>query len=191
MVIMKKFLLLILFVATIIEVHGQDRNIVMPEKAKGNYNIAEVDNGYWCAIEAGGGSTTMEDMKNVAMVAASFTNGYRFNQYLKVGAGIGVMYYPNSKNVRNSAGHLSVPIFLNFRGNILSDDTRMTVPFWSANVGTSVSDGAFFTPAVGLRIGEKRSAFLLSIAYTLRHLDSYPENVSNYSGALLKLGYEF
>ena len=188
---MKKYLLLILFMATIMDVYGQDRHIVMPEQPTDSYNIAEEDKGYWCAFEAGGGVTAMENMKNVAMVAASFTNGYRFNQYLKVGAGLGIMYYPNNKNVRKRASQFSMPIFLNVRGNILPDNTRMTVPFWSANVGTSISDGFFFTPAVGLRIGEKRSAFLISVAYTLRHLDSYPGNTNNYSGALLKLGYDF
>ncbi len=188
---MKKYSILLLLVLISGKAFGQDRNIVMPEQPTEIYNIEEKDNGYWCAFETGGGSTTMDNMKNVAMVAASFTNGYRFNQFLKVGAGIGVLYYPNNKNVRNSANHFSIPIFLNVRGNALPDDTRMTVPFWSVNVGTSVSDGFFFTPAVGLRIGEKRSAFLISVAYTLRHLDSYPENINNYSGALLKLGYEF
>ncbi len=188
---MKKYIFFLLILMTSGKVCAQDRQIVMPERPEGSYNIAEKDNGYWCAFEAGGGSTVMDNMKNVAMVAASFTNGYRFNQYLKVGAGIGVLYYPNNKNVRNSNNHFSIPVFLNVRGNILADDTRRTVPFWSANVGTSVADGFFFTPAFGLRIGEKRSAFLVSIAYTLRRLDSYPENVKDYSGALLKLGYEF
>ena len=188
---MKKCLILILLAITLGKTYGQDRHITMPEQPAVIPNIEEIDKGYWCAIEIGGGSTVMDNMKNVAMVAASFTNGYRFSQFLKVGAGVGVLYYPNNKNVRQSANHFSVPIFLNARGNALPDDTRMTVPFWSVNVGTSVSDGFFLTPAVGLRIGEKRSAFLLSVAYTLRHLDSYPENVNTYSGALLKLGYEF
>ena len=42
---MKKYLLLILFVAPIIEVYGQDRHIVMPEQPKDSYNIAEEDKG--------------------------------------------------------------------------------------------------------------------------------------------------
>lgn len=183
--------MLILLTITLGKTYGQDRHITMPEQPAAIPNIEEADKGYWCAIEVGGGSTAMDNMKNIAMVAASYTNGYRFGQFLKVGVGVSVLYYPNNKNVRQSANHFSVPIFLNVRGNALPDDTRMTVPFWSVNVGTSVSDGFFLTPAVGLRIGEKRSAFLLSVAYTLRHLDSYPENVNNYHGALLKLGYEF
>ena len=133
----------------------------------------------------------MEKKKNVAMGGANYTAGYRFNQYLKVGAGLGVLYYPNSKNVRDTKNHLAMPLFVNARGNILSDDIRRTVPYWSVNVGTSLPDGFFLTPSVGLRIGEKRNAFLVSVGYTLRHLKAYSENTTDYSGALLKLGYEF
>ena len=164
----------------------------MPEAPSRTHNIAE-DNGgsFWCAIEAGGGSTAMENKKNVAMIGATYTAGYRLNQYLKVGAGLGVLYYPNSENVRDTKNHLSMPLFINARGNILPDDIRYTVPFWSVNVGTSIPDGFFLTPSVGLRIGEKRNAFLVSVGYTLRHMKAYPECTNNYSGALLKLGYEF
>lgn len=188
---MKKYLLILLGALVSMGTKAQDRHIVMPEIPASSHNIAEQDNGYWCAIEAGGGSTAMDNMKNIAMVAASFANGYRLNQFLKVGVGVGVMYYPNNKNVRENENHFSIPLFFNARGNILSDEMRHTVPYWSINVGTCTSDGFFLTPSVGLRIGEKRSAFLISIGYTLRHFDSYPENRNYYSGALLKLGYEF
>lgn len=188
---MKKTIFLMLLSLANCFVWAQGRHINMPGQPIAKNNIAEKDNGYWCATEFGGGSTVMDNMKNVAMVGGSFTNGYRFNQYLKVGLGLGVLYYLNNKNVRVSDNHFSVPIFFNARGNVLSDDIRRTVPFWSANIGTSVSDGFFFTPAFGLRIGEMRSAFLLSLAYTFRRLDAYPEKVNDYHGAFLKLGYEF
>ncbi len=188
---MKKYYVLLFLTIFIERTFSQNRQIVMPNKPHKGYNIAEKDNGYWCAFEVGGGTTVMDNMKNVAMVAASFTNGYRFNQYLKVGAGLGLLYYPNNDNVRNKDTHFSIPVFLNLRGNFLSDEIRKTTPFWSVNVGVSTPDGMFFTPTIGLRIGEKRSAFLVSVAYTLRHLDSYPGNANNYSGLLLKLGWEF
>ena len=164
----------------------------MPEAPNKSMNIAEEDGGsFWCAFEVGGGSTAMENMKNVAMAGASYVGGYRFNQYLKVGAALGILYYPNSSNVRDTKNHLAMPLFVNARGNILSNDIRRTVPYWSVNVGTTIPDGFFLTPSVGLRIGEKRNAFLISVGYTLRHLKAYPEHTTNYSGALLKLGYEF
>lgn len=170
---------------------AQDREIRMPEEPSKHINIAEENSGYWCSIEVNGGSTLMENHKNVALVSTEFTNGYRFNQWLKVGVGIGVMYYPNNKNVRDTKSQLSMPLYLNARGNMLSDEIRRTVPYWSVNVGTSIPDGFFFTPTVGLRVGEKRSAFLVGVSYTLRKLKTAPDDISNYSGAMVKLGYEF
>lgn len=170
---------------------AQDRKIKMPEEPSKRFNIAESNSGYWCSIEVNGGSTLMENRKNVALVNAEFTNGYRFCQWFKIGVGIGVMYYPNNNNVRDTKNHLSMPLFANIRGNILSEEIRKTVPFWSISAGTSIPDGFFMTPTVGLRIGEKRSAFLLGVSYTLRHLKTPPDGIKYYSGAMLKLGYEF
>ena len=189
---MKKLAILCLALVTYTTVFSQERVIRMPEAPTKTLNIAEEDGGsFWCAIEAGGGSTAMENKKNVAILGATYTGGYRFNQYLKVGAGLGVIYYPNSSNVRDTKNHLAMPLFLNLRGNILSEEIRHTVPYWSVNVGAAIPDGFFLTPTVGLRIGEKRNAFLIGISYTIRHLKAYPDYTENYSGALLKLGYEF
>lgn len=189
---MKKVFLFFIALLTVESVASQDRIIKMPEAPSKNLNIAEENSvKYWCAIEVGGGSTAMENMKNVAMTGASFIGGYRFSQFLKVGAGLGVLYYPNSSNVRNTKNHLAMPLFLNARGNFLTDDIRRTVPFWSLNYGIGIPDGQFLTPSVGLRVGEKRNAFLVSIGYTLRHLKVYPGYTSDLSGALLKFGYEF
>ena len=171
---------------------SQGREIRMPEeKTVKNVNLAELEKGFWCAIEVGGGSTLMENKKNVALVNASYMAGYRFRQYLKVGLGLGVLYYPNSENVRATDNHLAMPLFVNVRGNILGDEMRRTVPFWSVNVGTTIPDGFFMTPSVGLRIGEKRNAVLVSLGYTIRKLKSYAGFANDYSGAMLKLGYEF
>lgn len=170
---------------------AQERIIRMPSEPVRDMNIAENNSGYWCSVEVNGGSTLMENHRNVALVGAEFTNGYRFNQWLKVGAGIGVMYYPNNNDVRDSRNHLSMPLFINARGNILSEEIRSTLPYWSVNIGTSIPDGFFFTPTIGLRVGEKRSAFLVGVSYTLRHLKTEPGSMSNYSGAMVKVGYEF
>lgn len=188
---MKRIVICTLTIFVLLSGFAQDRIIKMPEKPVQQINIAQEDDGYWCSIEFNGGSTLMEQMKNIALINLEFTNGYRFSQYLKVGAGIGVTYYPNNSNVRSRDKKLSMPLFLNVRGNILSDETRQSVPYWSFNVGTSLPDGFFMTPTIGLRIGEERSALLLGLSYTLRHFKSYPENISGYSGAMFKIGYEF
>ena len=191
MVKMKNLFILFLALASFSCAYSQNKVIKMPEQPTKGKNIAERDNGFWCATDAGGGSTLMANRKNVAMIEASFSGGYRFNQYLKVGAGLGVLYYPNNDNVRNTNYHVAMPLFLNAHGNFLSEEIRRTVPFWSVNIGSTIPDGFFMTPSVGLRIGEKRSAFLVSVGYTLRHMKTYSENPKYYSGILVKLGYEF
>ena len=189
---MKKIVLLGLLFVTSAITYAQERVIRMPESPVKNYNIAEADEGsFWCAIELGGGSTAMENKHNVAILGTTYTCGYRFNQYLKVGPGLGVIYYPSNNDVRDTQNHLALPLFLNIRGNILSEEIRYTVPYWSVNVGSAIPDGFFFSPTIGLRIGERRNAFLVGVSYTLRHLKAYPECTENYSGILLKLGYEF
>lgn len=188
---MKSFLFLCSAVLFAGSGFAQDRLIRMPEEPVKSLNIAESNSGYWCSVEFNGGSTLMENHKNVALINVSFANGYRFNQWIKVGVGIGAMYYPNNGNVRNTDYHLSMPLFFNARGNILSDDFRSAVPYWAVNIGTSIPDGFFLTPTVGYRIGEKRSAFLVGVSYTLRHLKALPEYTSDFSGAMVKLGYEF
>ncbi len=189
---MKKLFFLLMMLAAWGSSYAQDREIKMPESPKKSYNIANAGSGYWCAIEFGGGSTLMENKKNVALVGASYTGGLRLNEYLKVGVGLGVLYYPNSSNVRSTRNHLAMPLFVNLRGDMLADESRTTVPYWSVNIGTTLPDGLFLTPTVGLRIGEKRNAVLIGISYTLRHLNTYPYATNHsYSGALLKLGYEF
>lgn len=171
---------------------AQDRYIRMPEEPdQKGINIAEADKGYWCAVDVSGGYTLMDTHDNIGMVSAAFTNGYRFNQYIKLGAGLGLMYYPKGDDVRRRSSNFALPVFLNARGNILSDQTRHAVPYWSYNIGMTFPDGFFMTPTVGMRIGEKRSAFLIGISYTLRQLKSKPNRPDFYSGAFVKLGYEY
>lgn len=188
---MKRSILTAVLLAIVVGAAAQQREIKMPEEPARQRNIAEMDQGFWCAIDAGGGTTLMEGRKNVAMAGAAFTGGFRFSQYLKVGVGLGVLYYPNNDNVRSRDSHLAMPLFANVRGNLLSDNIRTTVPYWSVNVGATLPDGAFITPSIGLKIGEKRNAFLVSIGYTLRELKVQKGKDDTFSGALLKIGYEF
>lgn len=170
---------------------AQDRVIRMPEEPVKQPNIAEMNTGFWCALEANGGSTLMENHRNVGLLSAEFTGGYRLSQWLRIGVGLGVVYYPDNNHVRDSRYHLAMPLYVNARGNILSEQIRYVVPYWSFSVGSALPDGYFVTPTVGLRIGEKRSAFLVGLSYTLRHLQTYPGHLADYSGAQLKVGYEF
>lgn len=173
---------------------AQERTIKMPEEGGGTskiFNTAQADKGYWCSVEAAGGSTLMEGRKNVAMAEVSFTNGYRFSEFFKVGVGIGALYYINNSNVRCSSRHLAMPLYLNARGNMLTDAIRGCVPYWSVDAGAVFPDGLFLAPTVGLRVGDKRSAFLVGIGYSIRQIDAKRGADTGYSGASLRIGYEF
>ena len=185
---------MLLAVASALTATAQERTIKMPEEQPEHLalNTAEVSKGFWCAAEIGGGGTLMEHKNNVGMAGASFSCGYRVSQFIKVGGGIGALYYPSNNHVRDTKYHLGMPLFVNARGNILSEDIRSKVPYWSINIGATLPDGFFLTPQVGMRFGEKRSAFLVSVGYTLRHLKTNIANpTNNYSGILAKVGYEF
>ena len=188
---MRTLFLLFFLLISFLHVFPQSRDVIMPPPPSEIHNIADQDKGFWCAIDVNGGSTLMVNRKNVAMAGASFAGGYRFCQYLKVGVGLGVLFYPNNSDVRRSNSYVAMPLFFNVRGNLLSEGIRRTVPFWSVNIGSTIPDGFFITPSVGLRIGEKRNAFIVSIGYTFRHLKTRPGLAEYYSGAFVKLGYEF
>ncbi len=134
---MKKILMILVTLCAACTMQAQDRTIKMPtEKGKTSFNPAEQEKGYWCALEVGGGATTMEGRKNLPMGEIIFSNGYRINQYLKVGVGIGALYYiANNNEVRGTTRKLSMPLFATLRGNFLNEDTRSVVPYWTANVG--------------------------------------------------------
>lgn len=48
-----------------------------------------------------------------------------------------------------------------------------------------------FTPSIGCRIGERRSAFIASIGYSYRGIKAKEGIGSGRSFAVLKIGYEF
>lgn len=150
------------------------------------------DKGYWWSTEFSGGSSLAFHEKNLGTLSVSFVNGYRFNDFLRIGVGVGVQYHvANNNDVRNTRIKWTMPIYINARGNFMSQEVREIVPFWSVDVGGVVRDGFLLTPSVGCRIGERRSAFLLSVGYSLRTIDARKGCAKTRNYALLKLGYEF
>jgi hypothetical protein len=87
----------------------------------------------------------------------------------------------------------TMPVFVDLRGNLGSQEVRNCVPYWSMDFGAIVNDGVFFSPTIGLRFGEKRNSWLLGLSYTISQIDNnklldYPSSVSFVS---LKAGFEF
>ena len=94
--------------------------------------------------------------------------GYRFNEYVRVGLGLGARYYFDNNKVRSTLSEWAFPIFLNVRGNFIPTRYRDVVPYYSFDIGVTVRDGFMLRPTVGLRVGRERSAWAMW-ARTSRH----------------------
>ena len=173
--------------------NAQYRDVKLPDAPKHtNYrNYEAQDNGYWFAIEAEGASSIMPTRKNMQFASATFTNGYRFNQFLRVGAGVGSRIYVNNTDVRDKSDRFAIPIFANLRGNFISAYDRDGVPFWSVNAGYVINDGVFANPMIGYSFGGMRHNFLIGVSYTISRFKDYNNENTTFSYFGLKLGYEF
>lgn len=171
------------------EIHNNDA-----QKKYYEYNV-----GFWISAEVNSGYAFRTRHSNFGYTELDVTGGYRFNQYLKAGLGLGARYYFDNNKVRFKTGKWVMPIFLNVRGNFIPDDYRNVVPFYSVDLGGTAQDGFMFRPSVGLRIGQKRSAFIVALGYCGQDVTSFSYNEdgdkfrkrSFVSLMNLKLGYEF
>jgi len=165
----KKIILAAILFSAAIGLNAQENTVRrMPQVNSGNVqkNYTEATTGFWIAPELFGAYSCMLDGDNFGFTELDVTGGYRFNEYLRVGVGIGARYYiDNSDFLRNNRYDWSFPIYANVRGNFIPTRYRSVVPYYSFNIGGSIRDGFFFRPSVGLRIGQQRSAFLVSLSY--------------------------
>ncbi len=176
---------------------------VIPAKGNNNdeyKNYGEFKTGFWGAAEANIGYSCNINDPNAPFTGINLIGGYRFNDYLKIGVGIGSRYYISNYKLRASNIEWSFPIFANVRGNFMSSLYRTVVPYYSFEIGGAIRDGFFFSPTIGIRLGEARSAFLIGVSYTGQSMKGWEESTENLppfinrkyvSFAVLKLGYEF
>lgn len=159
-------------------------------------NYTESQTGFWAAAEASAGYSCRLFNSNFGYSEFDAVVGYRFNEFVRTGIGIGGRYYFDNAKVRTTASEWAFPIFVNVRGNFIPTQYRSVVPFYSFDIGGTVRDGFMVRPNVGLRIGRDRSAFLVSIGYSGQDLSSYNktngEKTRKFISFInLKLGYEF
>ena len=173
---------------------AQYRDVKLPEPTPRSkyYDSDRADKGFWSAGEFSGGSTVSADNPCAQFLMLTWTAGYRFNQYIRVGAGLGGMVYVhNGYKLRDSNSDWGVPIFANARGNFMAQEDRGFSPYWSMNVGYVVKNGFFMSPTLGLRFGSKRSDFLLGVTYSLNVIDNLPWVDKCTNSLMLTLGYEY
>lgn len=178
---------------------------VVTPKTNGNtsyHDYSTYDKGFWGTIEATGGYSCRLGGRNIPMAEIDITGGYRFNEFFRVGIGIGSRYYINSDKLRYSSKDWAFPIYANVRGNFIPTEHRNVVPYYSLDIGAVVHDGFMVRPTLGIRIGQQRSAFLLGISYIGQNIRSYDNVVSELgitktrknrftSFVALRVGYEF
>lgn len=179
----------------------ETRQVTMPsEKNLGvkTTDFAAQTQGFFCAAEASYGYSLTHHRSGIQYGEVDFTAGYRFSDMLRVGAGLGARNYFESKD-RAMSHHWAMPLFVNARGNFMGNAYRDVVPFWSCDLGATFPDGFMFRPTVGLRIGQPRSAFVVSIGYMGQQIRAYKHNEAGKNAVnhpfvsflTLKLGYEF
>ncbi len=161
-----------------------------------------VNTGFWWGADLSGGISLREHVRNISFVELDAVAGYRFNEFIRIGAGIGIRdYIGRQYEVRARNTHLSYPIFATARGNIIVNDYRTVVPYWSVDCGAAIQDGFMFRPTLGVRIGsEKRHSFILGLSYLNQRLlvgryttdaNAKKDKFKNISFLSLRLGYEF
>ena len=186
--------------AEVREVQIGSSEVKTPQEPQGAKYVdySDQDKGWWCAVEAHAGGSWYDDDHGMGIFALTFTNGYRFSEYLKIGVGVGARYNLNKDhdylaycNAHNIQAPMSVPLFVNLRGNIISQKSRMCVPFWNADIGYAILDNFFFDAGIGFRVGAKRNNFVMSANFMGQVVHYEPSDADFGSGILFKIGYEF
>lgn len=161
-------------------------------------DYSENKTGFWIATEIGGAYSLRISNPNFGYGELDVTAGYRFNEYLRLGLGLGARTYIDNSAVRVKKSSWALPVFANVRGNFIPTQYRTTVPYYSVDLGGTAPDGFLFRPSVGLRIGQERQAFLISVGYVCQQMTvltphKYWDEMrkTTLSFLSIRLGYEF
>lgn len=163
--------------------------------------LSERTTGFWAAVEAGIGSSVISG-KNVGFAEVDVTAGYRFSEFLRIGPGFGYRQYFPTHTLRQKDGSWSMPLYFNVRGNMMTAQYHICIPYYSFDIGGAFQDGFMWRPTIGLKIGEPRRAFTIGLSYVGQSIRTYsyvdrgenPELIkgSRYVSMLcLRLGFEY
>ena len=179
---MKKILMVISFALMLMPCFAQNhKDYKLPDVPnRGKYiDYPSQDKGLWFAVQA----TPALGLGSAAglWASADFIAGYRTGEFFKVGLGI-------SPRVDGIAG-FALPLYLDLRGNIISQESRMAVPYWNIDAGwTFFENGFYASPTVGVRVGMPRNNLIAGLTYIFQH-SAIP--YGNFSAVGLRIGYEF
>ncbi len=178
------------------KVQLNSEQVIVPEKPnrKEYVDFTMQEKGWWCSADLSCGMSLLSSDPNLPL-QLEFVTGYRFSEFFRIGAGLGVRCYAIHNEAREPMRNgetslVSIPVFLNVRGNILSQNVRMVAPYWSFDLGYCVNDGFFYSPTLGIRVGQQRNNFIVGLSFTGQMIKKV--NVGNFHCSMLslKIGYE-
>lgn len=184
---------LLLATSSVILAQTPDSEVTMPvETGLGvsTQSYTDYQQGFFCVAQAST-AYAVDSNRNLGFTAIEAIGGYRFSDFLRVGVGLGARYYYHDSDVRAMSHHWGMPLFVDVRGNFIPNGYRDAVPYWSLDLGTTFPDGVMVRPAIGLRVGQPRSAFIVSLGYVGQSIRVYEGCKKFRSGISLSLGYEF
>jgi len=148
--------------------------------------------GYFFAAELGF-HATINKGPTIWPVGFSVVNGFRANEFISIGAGIGLRYYFNNSVIRKRENEWAFPAYFDIRGNFISHRGRNLVPYWSLDVGHSFGDDRLFiSPTIGLSIGGYRNNVTIGLTYLGQFIDHINGDDFNYHSLMgLKVGFQF
>lgn len=147
-----------------------------PRRAK-YVDYASLDRGFWFAVQA----TPVYFLNLGGGIQGDFILGYRAGEFFKIGPGI---------SVGTVSGALTLPVYLDLRGNIISQESRMVVPYWSLDAGWNFGTafkGLYASPTVGVRVGMPRNDFIAGLSYIFQMVP----NMNPVHAVGLRIGFEF
>lgn len=92
-------------------------------------------------------------------------HGYRFNDYIFLGGGVGFIY---------TGGNAMIPVFANAKGYL--GNSRLVNPFASIDLGYGIREkgGIYFSPALGVNIRAfRRLGIFMSVGYQHATMDDF------------------
>lgn len=197
------FVLLTAIVVLSMAVSAQINEIKrIPSQGSNDFSTSVYDRsaGFWAAVESMAGYS-LQSRNNAGFGEVDAIFGYRFNEYFRVGPGLGVRYYFPAGHLRVRSFQWAFPIYLNMRGNLECARYRDVVPYYSLDIGGTIQDGFMWRPSIGIRVGSPRKAFIAALSYMGQEIRDYKFNIASpgerknsskyVSFVALRLGYEF
>ena len=158
-----------------------------PKRAK-YIDFPSLDQGLWFAAQATG-AMAFGKSASFPIAQVDLIGGYRFNEFIKLGLGISPrLALAGAPGYGFSGEAVSLPVYLDVRGNVISQESRMSVPWWSVDLGYSIPEGFYASPTVGVRVGGPRNNFIAGVTYIFQ---SVAAANTSYHAVGLRLGYEF